>query len=165
MFQVLYWLFLRKIFGIIVLKLVCVGLHHKCWSTVLAWSHTINVFVTLYSQSSLINNTLVSVHLYFPLHWRRIPHKFYKSLIVICYTYCRKRRKKQKEESLRRHKQKKEQEESRKLKEFYSNSIKVRYLQTQAWLQLSPQVPLHWLEIIQLHLCHIRNHLSVTGQK
>ena len=57
-------------------KLVCVGLHRNRWSTVLAWSHTINVFVTINSQSSLINNTLVSVHLYFPLHWRRIPHKF-----------------------------------------------------------------------------------------
>lgn len=161
MFQVLYWLFLRKIFGIIVQRLVCVGLHHKSCSTVLAWSHTINVFVTIYSQSSLIKNTLVSVHLYLPLHWSFN----FKSLIVICYTYCRKRRTKQKEESLRRHKQKKEQEESRRLKEFYSNRIKPRYLQTQAWLQLSPQVPPHWLEIIQLHLCHIRNHLSVTGQK
>lgn len=154
MFQVLYWLFLSKIFGIIVLKLVCVGLHHESCSTVLTWSHTINVFVTIYSQSSLANNTLVTT-----LHWSFN----FKSLI--CYTYCRKRRKKQKGESLRRYKQKKEQEESRRLKEFYSNRIKPRHLQTQAWLQLSPQVPLHWLEIIQLHLCHIRNHLSVTRQK
>lgn len=95
--------------------------------------------LTIYSQSSLINNTLVTVHLYLLLHWSFN----FKSLIVICYTYCRKRRKKQKGESLKRHKQKKEQEESRRLKEFYSNRIKLRHLQTQAWLQLLPQVSLH----------------------